>query len=223
MKKAITLILLLSLIAGSLFLVGCGDDDDDDNNDDSTNEKFFPLDDGNRWDFEIKYINSISSEIDSVDTMYQLITGDSLYQGDGHTYKKVIDLPDTLVDLYRTDDNYLWTVKWNGPPVNQELKFKSVKLYPEVGDTWQTATTISVFEVTINGECRAIETLELPAGTFDNCYHMFISTESSLLTDSLHIWVVPELGPVKYQSYVYPSEDTVQFKIRELIDYTVAE
>ncbi len=78
-----------------------------------------------------------------------------------------------------------------------------------LGQTWElvtvvdldligTATTTSTITVT------AVETVETPAGTFENCVKLQINRESAtalitVVTDSYQ-WLAPDVGPIKFEN-----------------------
>ncbi len=93
-----------------------------------------------------------------------------------------------------------------------------------VGRTWDivtvaeldlvgTATTTSTIEVV------ASETLETPAGTFENCVKLEIQRKSvtalAVIRTTSYQWLAPDVGPVKY-------EDD-QGIVYELLDYNLVE
>lgn len=213
-----TILLSLLLLVGSFFVIGCSDDDD--NLDDK--RKFFPLEEGNRWKFQSNIVDDITGEVLETDTMWQVVMGDTAF--DGHNYKVVMDLPDTVIDLYRMDDDFLWMVRREHSPFGTlDVVFKAIKLNPRVGDTWEHVSNHGVLNITITGECRAIETVEVPSGTFDNSYHIFITFTTGIAAipaDSIYTWVVPELGPIKYKTF---DSDSARTRVRELIEYTISE
>ena len=94
-------------------------------------------------------------------------------------------------------------------------------LHLELGDKWQIVADAEVEagflkidgESTTNLEVVGFETLETPAGTFQNCAKVELALEFSAggfinLKSTTYQWLAPDVGPVQYQN-----SDNLIFKL----------
>ena len=134
-----------------------------------------------------------------------------------------VSVGDEEIGLHKTiwDEGILGTITAVFEPAATFFRLRLT-----VGDKWE----ISVDKVTIQGreirlatitdvEVVAIETVETPAGTFENCAKVKLhqrATAAALvrpLDSTSYQWLAPDVGPVKYRNSDGIEYNLVRFKI----------
>ena len=79
----------------------------------------------------------------------------------------------------------------------------------ELGEMWQTQgeteiSIVGVVRVTSENEVIAIEDVDTPAGTFEDCVKIRVRTKTAaaagISRSTTYQWLAPDIGPVKFQT-----------------------
>ncbi len=189
-----------------------------------------PLTVGNWWEYEVEIYEYVGGmEIESQrDLRYSEVMFEENSETNGHlswmvrlmedhgvAYGYYISLSEASMTIYDQMDN-----------VQGEIYLKSPL---EEGTSWETVSRADS-SVAVRAEIvSAGITLELPAGSFENCICVRMTSTREVIDDYpgpedllWEIWYAPDVGPVK--SFTETSNDQIMFRrtaMQELVDYQI--
>lgn len=162
-------------------------------------QSIFPNETGNTWKYRV-----IDSIYNRNDTVLVQITG-SGYFPDGRKGK----IWRYTGKVYPNDNSYLYRVGSFNDTVffNSEIEY----IFPlTIGKKWHQH-----FQTT---EVQAIETVTTSAGTFENCYKIYVSENGDNYRFSRTLWFAPGIGMIKEIRSLY-SLGRVEYTFWQLLDY----
>jgi hypothetical protein len=172
-----------------------------------SSQEYFPLDKDFIWTFSGPFKEIKVAKVDTVasGTNYKLIYSDSLGVK-AWEEEFIIREGNVYLRSYKSFTNLLPTVTFDPAiPITPISENRS-----EINVFTSTAThydsTRQTYLIRVEYEIEEIETVETPAGTFDNCIKqkMAIIYEETpklpLFEETNHWWFAKNIGPVKYSS-----------------------
>lgn len=176
---------------------------------------YYPTNLGNDWVLEsedkterITYTIDASEEtINDINLALLKIKHETIGTDSITTEKYYVDFDDEGIKLYK------YEVELGDPfGVAAGLLYPPILFYPltlELDDTWEFSTETEVILVgsvlfTSVNKVVAVEDVETPAGTFEDCLKIKIRTSSesklSITRSTAYQWFAPNIGPVKFEN-----------------------
>lgn len=187
------------LVAAVLLFIGCGNEED--------SEDFHPLAVGLQWEYAVTQTDTLLITGVQVSTITAQVSSPN-----GILFEQVTstEWDDTATTAW-IDTSYIQEKDGNVLFYNNlnDSEPDTLFVMPLVaGNTW-TVRTEPWGDMT--GEAVGIEDVDLPAGTFSDCWHV----EYTGLNATAHSWLAPDIGLVKHHFVGSTSEF-----LKELTEFT---
>lgn len=178
-------------------------------------QNYYPVDIGNNWILE--------SEDGTERVTYAIGTTDELFNG---TQGRVLRITTAVLDTTTAQTNtFFMEVNEEGIKLHRiianlgdlfgeaHVEFSPPAIFfpptLQLGEIWETQgeteiNIVGAVTITSENEVIAIEDIDTPAGTFEDCLKIRVRTKTAaavgISRSTTYQWLAPDIGPVKFQT-----------------------
>ncbi|MGQ9465465.1 MAG: TapB family protein [bacterium] len=187
---------LLVFVPIALLIIGCGGGEKD----------YFPLTEGNTWNYRAIATTTIGdSTFSDTGTVKMEITAKTTLNNGTEVYEQIFTMVQERDTSYLQEtDDYLLSYDDKA-----DTKPDTLIAFPlEEGKTWTVSKDSSYTET---AKAMGKESVTVPAGTYDDCWKIEYISTSSTSSETLFVYLAPDVGLIKFQSIEIYTNMTIKF------------